>query len=69
MSKQDQPNGKLTPIEMQMMIDEFVRTMPWQIQLYAENAKLLKARFDSLIAAGFDAKQALEIVKARGMEL
>lgn len=69
MSKQDQPNGKLTPVEFQILIDDFVRNLPFQIQMYAESAKAYKARFDSLVAAGFNEKQALEIVKARGLDL
>ncbi|MGF9907913.1 hypothetical protein [Brevibacillus porteri] len=63
----DKPNGKLTPIEWQMLIDELVAEMPYQIKMYAESSKLFKARFDALIATGFTEQQALEIVKARGI--
>ncbi|MDC0761680.1 hypothetical protein POF51_13320 [Brevibacillus sp. AG] len=65
----DKPNGKLTPIEWQMLIDDLVAQMPFQIKLYAESSKLFKARFDALVAAGFNAQQALEIVKARGVDI
>ncbi|MGG4449628.1 hypothetical protein [Brevibacillus porteri] len=65
----DTPNGKLTPIEWQMLIDGLVAQMPFQIQVYAHSSKLFKARFDALVAAGFTEPQALEIVKARGMDI
>lgn len=65
----DKPNGKLTPIEQQMLIDDIVAQMPFQIKLFAETSKLFKERFDALVAAGFSEKQALEIVKARGLEV
>ncbi|USG68145.1 hypothetical protein NDK47_13035 [Brevibacillus ruminantium] len=41
----DKPNGKLTPIERQMLIDDFIERIPFQIKLYAESSKLFKARF------------------------
>ncbi|KMZ43969.1 MULTISPECIES: hypothetical protein [Bacillales] len=65
----DRPNGKLTPIERQMMIDAFVEEMPFQINLLVESSKVFKARFDSLVASGFTEDQALEIVKARGLQI
>lgn len=65
----DKPNGKLTPIEWQMLIDGLVEQLPFQIKLYVESSKLFKARFDALVAAGFTEPQALEIVKARGIDI
>ncbi|TQR29410.1 hypothetical protein [Brevibacillus brevis] len=65
----DKPNGKLTPIELQMMLDDFIKNMPFQIKYFTESAKLYKARFDSLVAAGFTEAQALQILKARGLEV
>ncbi|HZG16946.1 MAG TPA: hypothetical protein VE710_18300 [Candidatus Bathyarchaeia archaeon] len=63
----DQPTGKLTPIEKQMLLEEIENEMPFQIKLFTETSKVYKARFDSLVAAGFSQEQALEIVKARGL--
>ncbi|UED78103.1 hypothetical protein [Brevibacillus sp. DP1.3A] len=65
----DQPSGKLSPIELQMILDDFINRAPFQIKYFVESAKVYKARFDSLVAAGFTEVQALEIVKTRGLEL
>lgn len=43
-----------------------IRVAPYQVRMYQEEAKLLKARYDALIAEGFSKEEALEIVKARG---
>ncbi len=64
----DKTNGKLTLIELSMVVDEFIKLMPAQIQDHVELSKLYKARFDSLVAAGFKEKQALDLIKARGFE-
>jgi hypothetical protein len=66
--KQDNPNGKITNVEFEMMVDEMIRTIPFQIKYHVELSKLYKSRYDSLMAAGFSDKEALEIVKARGIE-
>ncbi|MEF2965651.1 hypothetical protein V3851_07400 [Paenibacillus sp. M1] len=68
MGQNDKVPGKLSPIEYEMIIDQMISDFPYMVRMFAEQAKLLKARFDSLAAAGFDAKQALEIIKARGLE-
>lgn len=65
----DKPNGKTTAIEMQMLLDQVREAMPLQIQLQTEFAALLFARYQALIAAGFNATQALEIIKTRGTDL
>lgn len=67
MSK-DKSNGKITNIEFQMMIDEMIRTLPFQIEAFQQNAKLLKSRYDALVKEGFSEKEALDIIKARGAE-
>jgi hypothetical protein len=54
-----------TSIEFDMMADQILRVVPAQLRLYPEYAKMLKAKYDSLVAAGFTEIQALEIVKAR----
>ncbi|MBG9548404.1 hypothetical protein [Cytobacillus firmus] len=64
----DKPNGKITNIEFQIMIDEMVRNLPYQIEAFKLNAKLIKARYDALKDEGFSEQEALEIVKARGTE-
>ncbi|AKO92696.1 hypothetical protein BEH_11685 [Priestia filamentosa] len=61
----DNANGKVTPVEMEMMMDDLVEKMPFMIKVQAHNAKVLKARYDSLIKEGFTPEQALELVKAR----
>jgi hypothetical protein len=59
---------KFSNIELEMMIDDLVRQLPQQIRLQHESSKLYKARFDALVDQGFTEFQALEIVKARGLE-
>lgn len=39
------------------------------IESQASQALMLRARYDALIHVGFTAKEALEIIKARGMAL
>lgn len=65
----DNPNGKLSNVELEMMVDELKRIAPYQMEFFKTNSGLLKARFDSLISEGFTESQALEIVKSRGIEL
>lgn len=65
----DKTNGKLTPIEWQMLIDAIVEEMPYQIKMHVETSKLYKARFDALVSSGFTETQALEIIKARGLSV
>lgn len=61
----DQVNGKMTGIEMEMAVDEMKRNLPYLIQSTAMNAKFLKAKYDSLVEAGFTEKQAFDIIKTR----
>ncbi|MFF0831003.1 hypothetical protein ACFYU8_29610 [Brevibacillus sp. NPDC003359] len=63
----DKTNGKLTAIEWQMLIDNIIEEMPYQIKIHVEVSKLYKARFDALVSSGFTENQALEILKARGL--
>ncbi|MEC1373405.1 hypothetical protein P9D39_03645 [Heyndrickxia oleronia] len=58
-------NGKLTNIEMEMAIDELKRNLPYFIQSTAVTAKVLKAKYDSLVSEGFTEQQAIEIIKVR----
>nr|WP_259547921.1 hypothetical protein [Heyndrickxia oleronia] len=58
-------NGKLTNIEMEMAIDELKRNLPYSIQSTAVTAKVLKAKYDSLVSEGFTEQQAIEIIKVR----
>ncbi|MCM3180209.1 hypothetical protein [Cytobacillus horneckiae] len=64
----DKVNGKLTNIELEMAVDETKRMVPYQIKILEESSKILKARYESLLKEGFSEKQALEIVKFRGIE-
>lgn len=61
----DKSNGKVTNIEMEIMLDEQRAKLPYLIQNYRIQAKLHKARYDSLIEEGFSEQQAMEIVKTR----
>ncbi|MBH0171041.1 hypothetical protein [Fictibacillus sp. 18YEL24] len=66
--KQDNPNGKITNVEFEMMVDEMIRTIPYQIKYHVELSRLYKSRYDSLVKAGFSKNEALAIIKARGIE-
>lgn len=59
---------KLTEIELQMMVDEGERILPYQLQVMAINAKALAARLNLLVDEGFTRQEAIEIIKARGTE-
>ncbi|MDA2014172.1 hypothetical protein PDM95_00835 [Bacillus cereus] len=60
--------GQYSNIELEMILDNFVKALPIQIRMQREMSKLLKARFDALVTEGFTEQQALEIVKSRGIE-
>ncbi|MDZ5608580.1 hypothetical protein U2I54_16135 [Bacillus pseudomycoides] len=62
------PNGNYSNIELEMILDNFVKALPVQLRMQREMSKLYKARFDALVKQGFTEQQALEIVKARGIE-
>lgn len=61
----DKPTGKLTKIELEMALDQMEETLPYLIKRQSQNAKLLKAKFDTLIETGFTEQQAIEIIKSR----
>lgn len=57
--------GKMTNIEFEMAIDELESKLPYQLRNISIQAKVFKAKFDSLKGEGFTDAQALEIVKTR----
>lgn len=63
-----EPNKQYTNIELEIILDNFVKALPIQLRMQREMSKLFKARFDALVSEGFTEQQALEIVKARGIE-
>lgn len=57
---------KLSAIELQMMVDESARMLPFQIQMMKDTSKVLAARLNALIDEGFTREEAVEIIKERG---
>lgn len=53
------------PTEMEKAIQELKSSMPFMIESTMVSAKVLKAKYDNLIAEGFNEQQAMDIVKAR----
>ncbi|MDF9529501.1 hypothetical protein [Bacillus cereus] len=60
--------GQYSNIELEMILDNFVKALPIQLRMQREISKLFKTRFDALVSEGFTEQQALEIVKSRGIE-
>lgn len=44
-------------------IERMRRTLPYMLEFYVLDAKCRRARYDALIAEGFDPQQALELTK------
>lgn len=65
MNMSDKINGKFTTIEMEMMIEEKKKMLPYIIEENMFAAKFLKAKYENLITVGFTEKQAMEIIKTR----
>ncbi|WP_264647956.1 hypothetical protein [Bacillus thuringiensis] len=63
-----EPNKQYTNIELEMILDNFVKALPMQMRMQREMSKVYKSRFDALVSEGFTKQQALEIVKSRGIE-
>lgn len=50
---------------LQDAINAMIEILPEQIQVFALQAEMLKAKQDALVKQGFTEEQALEIVKTR----
>ena len=59
---------KLTDLELDMMTDEIKRMLPFQIEAIKLNAKALGERRDALMKEGFTREEAMDIIKARGVD-
>lgn len=59
---------KFTDVELEMMAEELNRMMPLQIEVMKVNAKILAERREALMKEGFTRKEAIDIIKARGVE-
>ncbi|OAH53100.1 hypothetical protein AWH48_12140 [Domibacillus aminovorans] len=55
-------------IQLERQLEELMRTMPTEIKRIGLMSQYYKARFDSLVKEGFTEAQALEIIKARGLD-
>lgn len=53
------------PSELETAMREMAENLPFLIQSSSIAAKMLKAKYDNLIAEGFNEQQAMEIVKNR----
>lgn len=60
---------KYTPVELEMMADDFEQIEPFKKRILESDSVLLYARYQSLIKEGFTPEEALEIVKARGTQI
>jgi hypothetical protein len=65
MSKEDQPNGKITKAEMEVLLADMLEKMPYLMESAQHTGKILKAKYDGLVKAGFSEKDALHIVSVR----
>lgn len=59
---------KLTDLELDMMTDEVRRMLPFQIEAIKMNAKALGERREALMKEGFTREEAMDIIKARGVD-
>jgi len=55
-------NSAMLTLEFQTLIDNMKNWSPLLMEHYVTTAKLRKAKYDSLIEAGFTEKQAVEII-------
>lgn len=58
-------NGKLTPIEMDIALDEEMKLLPQKIKLMQIQAKQQYEKRQAYIEAGFTKKEAMELIKTR----
>lgn len=69
MSKENQPykpmNSAALSLEIQMGLDNLKAMLPLIIEQNAVNAKILNAKYKSLLQEGFTEAQALSIIQTR----
>lgn len=65
MSNQDQPNGKMMQIEMEIALDQMREVLPSTLEMSKMQMQIIRVKYLELVKEGFTEAQALEIVKTR----
>ena len=60
--------NKEEPVQAQVELNKLIEAVPEVIGSQLMIAKILKAKLDALVIEGFTRQEALDIIKARGLE-